>query len=108
LSYPRDIIPDSEEIAVPGYDPDQIDYHLSQIRQEGYINYGGSHPATGIGFSCLTPKGHNFVDSVRDPETWAETKKAAVRAGGFTLDLLADLAKGLIKKKIEDHTGIKL
>lgn len=49
-----------------------------------------------------------FLDSVRDPETWWRTKKAAAGAGGFTLDLLKDLAKGLIRKQIEDRTGVKL
>lgn len=102
------ITADAEEIAVPGYDPDQIDYHLSQIRQAGYIDEGGARPIVGIGFRCLTPDGHDFLDSVRNPETWAKTKKAAAGAGGFTLDLLKDIATGLIKKKIEDHTGVKL
>ena len=63
---------------------------------------------SGIGFRCLTPAGHDFLDSVRDPETWAKTKKAAVGAGGFTLDLLKDLAKGFLKKQIEDRTGVRL
>jgi uncharacterized protein DUF2513 len=70
-----DISPDDEDIAVHGYDPDQIDYHLSQIRKKGYIDDGGSHPAVGIGFRCLTPDGHDFLDSVRDPETWAKTRR---------------------------------
>jgi hypothetical protein len=30
------------------------------------------------------------------------------KAGGFSLELLSALAKGLIKKKIEEHTGIQL
>jgi hypothetical protein len=62
----------------------------------------------GIGFRCLTPAGHDFLDSVRNPETWAKTKKAVAGAGGFTLELLKDLAAGFIKKQIEDRTGVKL
>ncbi len=56
----------------------------------------------------LTWKGHDFLDSVRDPEIWAKTKKGAESAKGFTFDLIADLAKGLIKKQIEEYTGVKL
>jgi hypothetical protein len=41
-------------------------------------------------------------------QTWAKTKTAAAGARGFTLDLLKEIAKGLIKKKIGNHTGIKL
>jgi hypothetical protein len=102
------IPPDAEEIAVPGYDLNQIDYHLTQIRKAGFIDEGGLRPMLGIGFCCLTPAGHDFLDSVRDPETWAKTKKVAAGAGGFTIDLLRDLAKGFVKKQIEKKTGIKL
>jgi hypothetical protein len=102
------ITPDAEEIAVPGYNVDQIDCHLSQISKAELIDEGGSRPMIGIGFRCLTPAGHDFLDSVRDPQTWAKTKKAAVGAGGFTVDLLKGLAKGFIKKQIEEKTGIKL
>jgi hypothetical protein len=99
---------DEEEIAVPGYDADQIDYHLSLICKAGFIDQGGVRPMSGIGFRSLTWAGHDFLDSVRDPEIWAKTKEGAKKAGGFSLDLLSSLAKGLLKKKIEEHTGIVL
>lgn len=102
------ITPDSDELVTPGYDVDQIDYHLEQIKAAGYIDDGGLRPMEGIGFRSLTPEGHDFLDSVRDPENWKRTKGAALAAGGFTLDLLKDLAKGFIKKQIEDRTGVKL
>jgi Hypothetical protein (DUF2513) len=102
------IAPYDEEVAVPGYDPDQIDYHLSQICKSGFIDEGGAHPMVGIGFHCLTPTGHDFLDSVRDPEIWAKTKKGAEAAKGFTVAILKDLAKGLVKKQIEEFTGVKL
>jgi Hypothetical protein (DUF2513) len=100
--------PDDEEIAVPGYDSDQIGYHLRQIRKAGFIDEGGTRPMVGIGFRSLTWAGHDFLDSVRDPEIWAKTKKGPAEAKGFTFDLLRDLAKGLIKKQIEEYTGVKL
>jgi Hypothetical protein (DUF2513) len=102
------ITPDADEIAVAGYNSDQIEYHLTQLRNAGFIDEGGVNPMIGIGFRSLTWDGHDFLDSVRDPETWAKTKKGAVAAGGFTVDLLKDLAKGLIKKQIEEYTGVKL
>jgi hypothetical protein len=61
-----------------------------------------------ITFAGLTWAGHDFLDSVRDSEIWRATKEGAQKAGGFSLELLAALAKGLIKKKIEQHTGIQL
>jgi hypothetical protein len=97
-----------EEVAVSGKTVDEIDYHLSQIEKSGYIDSGGVAPMVGIGFRCLTWAGHNFVDSVRDDVIWHEAKEGAKKAGGFSLELLGALAKGLIKKKIEKHTGVEI
>ena len=97
-----------EEIAVPGYDVAQIEHHLCLIREKGLIDEADARPMLGIGFCGLTWAGHDFIDSVRDPEIWAKTKKGAEDAKGFTFDLLRDLAKGLIKKQIEEYTGVKL
>jgi hypothetical protein len=56
----------------------------------------------------LTWEGHDFLDSIRDPKIWEKTKKGVEGAGGFTVDLLKDLAKGFMKKQIEEYTGVKL
>jgi hypothetical protein len=56
----------------------------------------------------LTWSGHDFVESVRDDETWAKTKEGVLAAKGWTFDLLREFAKGFLKKKLEDTTGVKL
>ncbi|MGZ5043196.1 MAG: DUF2513 domain-containing protein [Methylobacter sp.] len=58
--------------------------------------------------SKLTWQGHDFLGPVRDPVIWQETKEGAKKAGGFSLELLRALAKGLVKEKIEEHTGVQL
>ncbi|MCG7375236.1 DUF2513 domain-containing protein [Pseudomonas luteola] len=101
--------PSDKELQVEGFSSDQIGYHLSLLREAGLIDPpSGGTLAGGIDFRRLTWSGHDFLDSIRDPEVWDKTKQGAKAAGGFTLDLLKDLAKGLIKKKIQDHTGIEL
>jgi hypothetical protein len=97
------------ELAVPGHSADEIEYHLSLIREAGLVESPGSQLACGgISFRRLTWEGHNFLDSVRDPLIWRETKEGAKKAGGFSIDLLVALATGLIKKKIEEHTGVSV
>lgn len=102
------IPPDAEEIAVPDFDADQIEYHLGLIRQAEFVESVGSQPMRGIAFRGLTWAGHDFADSVRDPAIWSKTKKGALAAGGLTAQLLVDLAKGFLKKQIEERTGVKL
>ena len=103
------ITPDSSEIQVEGFDFDQIDYHLQLIIEVGWVNTGGtSAPMVGVFYSGLTWAGHDFLDSIRGQDIWDKTKKGALDAGGFTVDLLKDLAKGFIKKQIEERTGVKI
>jgi hypothetical protein len=60
----------------------------------------------GHGCYRMTWQGHDFLDSVRDPEIWRRTLEGAEKAKGFTFDLLRDLAKGFIRTKLKEHTGI--
>lgn len=100
--------PNDQEVAVDGYSVDQIEYHLDLLRERDLIECPGSKPMIGITYRRLTWEGHDFLDAVRDPEIWRKTKRGAEATGSFTFDLVLDLAKGFIKTKIEEHTGVKL
>lgn len=99
---------DDDEIKIPGYEPDVIEYHATLIGSAGLIDSGTVRAMQGITFRALTWEGHDFLDAIRDPEIWAKTKKGAAAAGGFTVDLLRDLAKGFIRKQVEEFTGVKI
>lgn len=94
------------DFPIEGYTEDEVYYHVQQIKMAGLIDEAGGGSSSGFGFRSLTPKAHDFADSARDDKLWAMTKEGALKAGGFTLQLLVDLAKGLTKKQIEKHTGI--
>jgi hypothetical protein len=87
----------------------EVIYHLVMLVDAGFL-IGNTRLASlgDIVVSKLTWQGHEFLDSVRDPAIWAKTKNGATAAGGFTVDLLKDLAKGFLKKQIEERTGVKL
>ncbi len=97
-----------EEFQIDGFTAEQIEYHLHLIDEAGLIIGSGSRPRMGINFKSLTWDGHDFLDSIRSPEVWRQTKSGALEVGGLTFDLVKDLAKGYIKKQIEDKTGISL
>ena len=63
---------------------------------------------SGPGHPTGPPTGNDCVDTVRDPAIWHETKEGAKKAGGFSVDLLLALGKGLIKKKSQQHTGVNI
>lgn len=97
-----------EPLAHEGDDPDSITYHMHLLMNAGLLEPTRTQGADSFGIKGLTWSGHDFLDSIRDPAIWHQTKEGAKKAGGFTVSLLADLAKGLIKTQIEKHTGIKL
>jgi len=45
--------------------------------------------------------GHEFLDSVRDPEIWRETKEGAGKVGSWSMKLLSDLAIGFARAKAQ-------
>jgi hypothetical protein len=102
--------------SLDGYAEDQIRFHINLLKGAGYLdqavvaprNRDGvpSHVRFDLGYRP-TMAGYDFLDSVRDPEVWAKTKQTVSSAGGFTLDLLKELAKGLLKTQIEKLTGVK-
>lgn len=43
--------------------------------------------------------GHEFLDKVRDPEIWRQTKEGASKVGSWSVKFLGELAAGFIRAK---------
>ena len=56
--------------------------------------------------NTCNPEMDVYYDAYND--IWKKTRQGASAAGGFSVDLLKDLAKGFIKKKISEHTGVEI
>jgi hypothetical protein len=99
----------TQKLSVPGYTDDMEVYtHLKMLVEDSPYVEGRIALSGEIIVKAITWSGRDFLDSIRDPTIWEETKKGAEKVGGFSLELLGALAKGLIKKKIEEHTGVQL
>jgi len=97
---------------IPCRSDKEVAYHIMLLSQAGLI---GAHDASTVGedgfnwfATNLTWQGHEYLDTIRDPEIWRKTKEGAQKVGGFSLDLMTALAKGLLKKKIQNITGVEL
>ena len=117
----RSILLDLESLPTPsqgyyfleGADEDAFDHSMKVMLDQGLIEaqkWGTHDRPRGRWHAMvrLTWAGHDFLDTIRDDEVWQKTKAGVKAAGGFSFDLMKALAKGLIKKKIEAHTGIEL
>jgi hypothetical protein len=80
-------------------------YHLKMLIDEvglvRGINCGSMDGEDWIELN-ITWTGHEFLDTVRDPEVWRKTKEGAKKIGGFTLDILMQLATGYLKMKAKE------
>lgn len=101
---------DSIQIVIPNYTLTQVSYHVHIMEEAGLVEALDLSSDDGYDFEPkrLTWHGHEYLDTIRDPAIWRETKKQMEAAGGFSLDLVKAIAKGFIKKKIEQHTGVSL
>ena len=93
------IQPTDPRIHVEGYATDGIAYHLTLIEQAGFIEQTRG-PAIGIMFSGISWESHDFIDSVRSPDVWEKTKKAAAAVGGFTVEILVASAKTYLQQRV--------
>jgi hypothetical protein len=95
-------------LRLPGDDPDNVDYAMRLIADAGFLDLTKTQGADSYGLRGISWRGHEFLDSVRDPEIWRQTKEGASKAGAFTIELLTDLAKGFVKTQIKKATGVDL
>lgn len=80
------------ELAIEGYSVEQVEYHLTLIKSEGYIDSPGSQPMVGITFRSLTPRGHDLVDKYR--ETMAAEASEQWISAAEAVKLLKPALKG--------------
>jgi Hypothetical protein (DUF2513) len=109
VDSPTVVFSTSDDLMQPGEDRATVLYHMQLLVDAGFatpLTLGISQ--FGPGIEGLRWKGHDFLDSVRDAEIWRRTKESASKAGGYTVDLLIDIAKGFIKTQIKKHTGMEV
>jgi len=103
-----EILGEGDAGKMPREQAELIENHLALLDDAGLITIQAKLSGAVWQIGQITWAGHDFLDTIRDPAIWRETKARAKQAGGFSIDLLKALAKGLIKKKIEQHTGVEL
>lgn len=69
--------------------------YITLLRSAGFLDRsdGGSYR--------ISWSGHEFLDSVRDPEIWQKTKDGANKVGSWSMKLLGELAVGFARAKAQ-------
>lgn len=95
-------------------DFEEVNYHSRMLIERKFLfedciilnaSMDDGTPVVKFRSDAVTDAGHEFLDSIRDPEVWRQTKEGIVAVKGLTLDLVTSLGKSYLKKKIKDITG---
>lgn len=98
------------QLELPGREETEVSYHVMLLDEAGFLHGQDMSSSDGILWHPmrLTMKGHEFLDTVRDPEVWRETKVSMAKIGGGGLGIVKDVASAVIKGFLKDKLGIEL
>ena len=88
-----------DALGIADHSPDEIAYHLVLLIDGGLLD-GEREQSGGFVARKLTWAGHDFLDSVRDAKVWRTTKDRVKAAGGFSIEILAAVAKKVIEENL--------
>ncbi|MBJ7676933.1 DUF2513 domain-containing protein [Weissella confusa] len=81
---------------------DDYSYTIDSLLDGGYIN--GKRQRTMGGYiymiKSISFSGHQFLDTVRSPEIWRQTKSLTSKFEGVTIEILSQVATNLISKQL--------
>lgn len=97
------------ELAIEGRTAKEVSYHVMLLDEAGFlsgISLGGINHFEWQP-KRLTYTGHEFLDTVRDPEVWRRTKEGAEKAGVAGLGVLLELGKAYGKQLLKERLGLE-
>lgn len=92
------------------YEIDKILYHIRNLILAKYL-YHPQNPSEGAEYEKyvdLTPSGHEFLNTIRDPKVWSETKQFAEKAGSFSLRIISAIAEGIARGTVSSHFNLPI
>lgn len=97
-------------ISLDGHDNAKVQCHVNLLIDANFIEAidASSKDRPEFHVKRITNFGHDYLDLIRDDEFWRKTTEGTKKLGGFTLELLGDLAKGYIKTQIKKQTGYEV
>ena len=105
-SYPYDYECDIDQLYsdIPKFSKEEIQYCTCKLYDINYIE-GFVFTADGCSpyvssISDITFAGHEFLNSIREPEIWKKTKNIASEIGAISISTISQIASGIFKELI--------
>ena len=97
-------------VKLDGHEYVEIMAHLNLLSDAAFIvaeySRSSTNPdriiATEVVFD-LSWKGHEYLDSIRDPKIWKKTKALSKKAGSVSFEFLLEIAKGVAREALRSN-----
>lgn len=93
--------PDYQTDLLKKFDNDELIYHINYCFQADLLSTDRPLGVYQIFISDLTPKGHNFLENIRDNKVWSGVKGVAAKVGSKSLDAVIQIASNVITELIK-------
>lgn len=88
------------------YDNDELIYHVNYCIDAGLLLPGGQKGLYQLIIVDLTPKGHDFLENIRDNKVWAGIKGISEKIGSRSLEAVIQIASNVITELIKAQFGL--
>lgn len=91
------------EIKLKSYSPNEVSYTVERLKEAGFLNvFGGIYSQYNLPLSIdsITYQGHQFLDSIRDENIWADAKNKIKIVSSVTLPILQEVCTSFLKLKL--------
>lgn len=97
------------ELEFPDRPYEEVAYHVEKLNEAGFLQADELTSSSGYDWKArqMTYEGHEFLDTVRDPEIWRTTKEMAKKVGVSSVEVLFQIGKNAVKQKLIEH-GVPL
>ena len=94
---------------IPDHSKILLAEHIHLLDEAGFLDADDVTDTSGYDWQAkrLTYEGHEFLNTVRDPEIWRLTKETAKKTGTASVHALFEIGKGYAKQKLIEH-GVHL
>lgn len=88
------------------FDNDEIIYHINYCIESGLLSTDQPLGLYRIFVSDLTPKGHDFLENIRDNKIWDGVKNVANKIGAKSLDSVFQISTNIMIQLIKAYFNI--
>lgn len=92
------------EQVLPNYKTEDIIYTVVKLKEAGFLDVKVTRASGNILVDLriydITFTGHEFLNDIRDDNNWKKVKEIAKSVGAFSINMIAQIAVGVIQTNI--------